>query len=129
MARILTVAPGAGLLKRLQASPLLEGHEIEVLRGFAKFLAENRVDLSKTTFADFPGVLPAIAKAFWAAMRTASSSVGSVRSCTACVSVPWPTPAILIIGRPDLRATSSDASTTAAPAVSSARSPLDIDLK
>ncbi len=33
MARILTVAPGADLLKRLQASPLLEGHEIEVAAG------------------------------------------------------------------------------------------------
>jgi anti-sigma regulatory factor (Ser/Thr protein kinase)/DNA-binding NarL/FixJ family response regulator len=33
MARILTVAPGTVLLKRLQASPLLEGHEIEVAAG------------------------------------------------------------------------------------------------
>ena len=33
MARILTVAPGASLLKSLQDSPLLEGHEIEVAAG------------------------------------------------------------------------------------------------
>ena len=33
MARILTVAPGEALLKPLQDSPLLEGHEIEVAAG------------------------------------------------------------------------------------------------
>jgi len=33
MARILTIAPGADLLKRLQTSPLLEGHEVDVAAG------------------------------------------------------------------------------------------------
>ncbi|HSD26856.1 MAG TPA: hypothetical protein VLL75_06095, partial [Vicinamibacteria bacterium] len=33
MARILMVAPGEGLLKALRASPLLEGHEIDVAAG------------------------------------------------------------------------------------------------
>jgi anti-sigma regulatory factor (Ser/Thr protein kinase)/CheY-like chemotaxis protein len=42
MARILTVAPGEALLKPLQASPLLEGHEIEVAGGEADAIRRLR---------------------------------------------------------------------------------------